>query len=185
MAIDYEKRSWYYSDNGFDSIKSMDSFHKPIIKLVISTLKGKKANIIDFGCGNGALLKKIYDLNHNVVPFGIEIDKNRLKHVKILFPDFTDNFFTGNIFEIDKPWTNKVKYDLAILMPGRFTEYSNEYRKNKFKEKIKKHTDKLLVYYYGGGTKRWKNIKELSNEVSIRLVSKSINKNVSLAKFIK
>ncbi len=54
---DYTKENWYYLDNGFDSVKSMDTAHKQIVKLASSVLK-KGDKMVDFGCGNGALLKK-------------------------------------------------------------------------------------------------------------------------------
>lgn len=79
-------KNWYVTDNGFSDIVSMDKSHQPIVDCAVEVLSGKGGNVIDFGCGNAALLKKIYSINQNITPFGTELDPQRAVHIKDVLP---------------------------------------------------------------------------------------------------
>ena len=86
---------WYALDNGFNSTFAMDSAHRPIVELAETVLDGRGGNILDLGCGNGALLKKIHEADADTVPFGVEAESARLEHARILLPKFAENFTLG------------------------------------------------------------------------------------------
>src|SRR5262249_60998040 len=50
---------WYATDNGFGSVAAMDAAHEPIVAAAARVLGGAGGDVLDLGCGNGALLKKI------------------------------------------------------------------------------------------------------------------------------
>src|SRR5437868_6272896 len=70
--------AWYYSDNGFPSVEEMDDAHQPIVALATAVLSGTGGNILDLGCGNGILLKKIHEAQPTSVPFGIDVTPSRI-----------------------------------------------------------------------------------------------------------
>ncbi len=69
-------------------------------------------------------------------------------------------------------------------MPGRFVEYKDEDKKYQFKRKLKERCRKILFYYYSGGIKNWKNLRELADEVDIKLMLNNTNENASFGIFL-
>lgn len=62
---------WIYRDNGFSNLQEMQLLHQPLIESVIQITGQQNGSIIDFGCGNGALLKSICSQT-KLTPFGID-----------------------------------------------------------------------------------------------------------------
>ncbi|NEQ66796.1 MAG: hypothetical protein F6K21_15080 [Symploca sp. SIO2D2] len=171
---------WYTSDNGFNSRFAMENAHKPIVELAANTLADCGGNVLDLGCGNGVLLKKICEANSEAIPFGIEIDSSRVKHTPLLLPEFADNFICGDMFEDDSLWSDSRRYKLAILMPGRLIEAGSE-RSAKLKEQLKKHCDNLLVYAYGEWLTRYESLTGLAHKAGILLLASEADAKASLA----
>src|SRR5690349_9631667 len=113
----YPVPEWYYSDNGFPSVEDMHDAHKPIVALATAVLSGTGGSILDLGCGNGMLLKKIHEANSASVPFGIDVAPSRIEHARELNPRFAANFVSGDMFDSDRVWPDGRRYALAILMP--------------------------------------------------------------------
>ena len=173
---------WYATDNGFNSRFALDKSHQPIIDLALATLSEKGGNIIDFGCGNGALLKKIQTANDKVVPYGIDNEASRISHAQIILPKFKDNFFCGDMFTEQLIWPKDTFYSLAILMPGRLLEVEQS-QVMAFKEKIQQYCDQILIYAYGDWLTRYGNLSGLAQEVGMEsITSTTIEANASLAK---
>ena len=59
VAVNAPRPSWYATDNGFDSIAAMEDAHRPIVTAAVAALAGRGGDVVDLGCGNGALLDKI------------------------------------------------------------------------------------------------------------------------------
>ena len=59
VAVNAPRPSWYATDNGFDSIAAMEDAHRPIVTAAVAALAGRRGDVVDLGCGNGALLDKI------------------------------------------------------------------------------------------------------------------------------
>ena len=172
---------WYASGNGFSSRLVMDNAHKPIVELAVATLFGSGGKILDLGCGNGALLKKIYEANPETVPFGIEFESSRVEHARMLLPEFADHLICGDMFEEDLLWSGDRRYALVILMPGRLVEAGPE-RSAALKERLKKHCDYLLVYAYGDWLSRYENLADLAQKAGIVLLTSEPDVKVSLAR---
>jgi len=66
----YQDLGWYYADNGFSSREDMERGHEPILRLAAETISQTGGNVLDLGCGNGALLKMLCHFNHKIVPWG-------------------------------------------------------------------------------------------------------------------
>ena len=98
IALHTEPPGWYASDNGFSARAAMDEAHRPIVELAITSV-GETGTVIDLGCGNGALLKKICDARGGLIPFGVDVDDSKLEHARLLQPKFAMNFLAGNMFE--------------------------------------------------------------------------------------
>ena len=159
----------YSEDNGFDSSYAMDAAHKPIINLAVAALAGRSGNVLDFGCGNGALLQKIHKVCPRTEPYGIDLDPTRIAHARMLLPVFRKNFVVGDMFECEAEWQNGYKYALAILMPGRLIE-AGPSTARKLIEWIGQSCDRLLVYAYGDWLKRYGHLRGLTNETGIQLL---------------
>ena len=112
--------SWYASDNGFSSTMAMDEAHRPIVELAHTSI-GETGTVLDLGCGNGALLKKICEPRPSLIPFGVDLDETKLEHARQLQPSFAANFVAGSMFE-GIPLDGDTVYSLVLLMPGRLLE---------------------------------------------------------------
>lgn len=151
---------WYANDNGFSSRLSMDNAHEPVLEQIQATLGKRSASVLDLGCGNGALLKKLCAANPQITPFGIDSDAERIAHAGLLLPEFAANFYAGSMFAEGDIWQEGRFYDLILLMPGRLLEVTPEQAET-LKQRIREHTDQLVVYAYGDWIKRFGNLQGL------------------------
>lgn len=175
---------WYAADNGFTSRLAMEKAHEPIVELAAKTLAKREGNVLDIGCGNGALLKQLCQANPDIIPYGLEYARSKVNHASELLPKFVNNFVCGNMFEDNCLWTENNRYILAILMPGRLVEVGFE--QSKFmKSWIRKHCDNLLIYAYGDWLTRYKNLGGLAQAAGISLLDSNAemkDTRVSLAR---
>jgi hypothetical protein len=172
------KPEWYCTDNGFASESDMNAAHKPLVDLAVCTLAGRGGAVLDLGCGNGALLRKIRRLNPGAVPFGVDIDPAKLAHARLLLSEFDDNLFLDDIFETDALWPDGQVYALVILMPGRLLEVSLE-RAEKLKSRLREHASNLIVYSYDIGDE---GLPLLAEKVGIQLLTPAGSSHARLAR---
>jgi 2-polyprenyl-3-methyl-5-hydroxy-6-metoxy-1,4-benzoquinol methylase len=121
----HETESWYHEDNGFRTRYAMDRAHAPIVARVTQLVSDSPAprsgmRIIDFGCGNGALLRKITVLSPGLTCVGIDLDPAKLRHGQIIHAAGAE-FVPGDIFACDRTVVGDDTY-LAIIMIGRLLE---------------------------------------------------------------
>ena len=171
----------YFRDNGFSSIYHMNQSHKPIVDFANSFIRDNSYSIIDLGCGNGSLLKKIKNVCCNITPFGIDHDKLAIEHGRTIMPEYADNFILGDIFESIDIWKQREYYDIALLMPGRLTVVNEDHR-NWLKKQLKKHCKAIIIYLYNDWLGRSDGLKEISKRVGITLINELENQNIALAK---
>lgn len=176
----FQQEDWYYKDNGFSSKEEMDKAHKPVVDYTLNILENKEGKIVDLGCGNGALMRKIYLLNHNIVPYGIDIDPERIAHASVLLPEFSLNFFAGDVFEDEHLWQKDNKYALAIVMPGRFLE-TNESTALKLRRRLKKHCNKIVLYAYNDWLEKYGKLHKLAEASGFILENENEQTGVGLA----
>lgn len=170
----------YASDNGFGTVQGMDEAHEPIVNLAAAALSGTGGNVLDLGCGNGALLKKICAANARVVPYGVELGPERVAHARQLLPDFAANFFAGSMFEDDRVWADDRRYALALVMPGRFLEVEPA-EGERLKSFLKKRCDRILVYAYGDWLTRYQGLAGLARQAGLRLEGADADGKVGFA----
>ena len=160
---------WLCTDNGFASESGMTASHRPLVELAASALAGAPGPVLDLGCGNGALLRKIRQSSPGVVPFGLDIAPAKLAHARTLLPEFAANFSPGDMFETDAPWPEGRRYALVILMLGRLLEVPAE-RAAWLRSRLKEHASNLIVYSYDLAVTGDEALQSLAARVGIQLL---------------
>jgi hypothetical protein len=174
-----EPPTWYATDNGFNTRAAMDEAHRPIVELARKTV-GDGGLVLDLGCGNGALLKKICEGRPHVVPFGMDTDASKLEHARELHPASAEQFVAGNMFD-SIPLDADTVYSLVLLMPGRLLE-ADEVSARRMKNWLRGHFEHLLVYAYGEWLTRHQGLDGLAARVGLTLVSPQAGGAAALAR---
>lgn len=173
---------WYASDNGFNTRAAMDEAHRPIVELAVEAL-GDIGTVLDLGCGNGALLKKIHTQRPGVIPFGMDFEPHKLAHACELQPDFQENFLAGSMFE-SVPLDADTIYSLIILMPGRLLEVDAD-RAGRLRGWLRGHFEHLLVYAYGEWLTDHGSLSGLTGKAGFKLVKQHPSGAAGLARIIR
>ena len=174
---------WYATDNGFSTVAAMDSSHEPILKTANSVLAETSGMVLDLGCGNGVLLKKLLDASPSIVPFGIDVEAGRIAHARELLPRFADNFVVGNLFDMKLAWPEGRRYALALLMPGRLLEVDPAQAAG-LRVRLKDQCDRILIYAYGDWLTRYRNLKGLAAEAGLKLTDGAVDMAAGFAEVI-
>ncbi len=174
------KPTCFFTDNGFSSLQAMQQCHQPILELVKQALNGEPATVLDLGCGNGALLKKIYEENEQVVPFGIDCDEARIGHAHDLHSEYRQNFMAGDIFYNDQLWGEGRSYSLVIFMPGRLLEVQPE-QKEYLLRQLRSCSEKVLVYAYDDWLAKYGGLAALAEQAGLKLMSNAPDLKAGLA----
>jgi hypothetical protein len=174
--------SWYSIDNGFNNRFLMTKSHAPIADLVTATLP-QGGSVLDLGCGNGALLRQIYEKNNEIVPYGVENEPSRFDHVSLVLPEFAENFACGSMFDCSRIWPAETKFDIIFLMPGRLLEVELEQAEN-LKQFIRDHSHYLVIYAYGDWLTRYSNLQGLAEAAGLGLKTGDANAVVGLAEVL-
>ena len=181
ITVAAPKPTWYATDNGFSSIISMDAAHRPIVDAAKTAL-ARGGNVLDLGCGNGALLAKIVgESDQDAVAYGIDNGAERIAHAKKLMPDATERLWTGDLFDEERVWLEDRRYALVLLMPGRLTETDPE-RAARLRERLMARCDNLLLYAYGDWLTRFNDLAGLAKETGFELIDPSAGQPVGFAK---
>ena len=179
-SIQLEKPAppWYASDNGFSTKRAMDEAHRPIVELALETIDDC-GTVLDLGCGNGALLKKIHAQRKGVIPFGMDFEPEKLAHAAELHPDFEENFIAGNMFK-SIPVDADTVYSLIILMPGRMLEVDRD-RAARLRGWLRGHFENLLVYAYGEWLTDYGSLAGLAEKAGFKIVKQHPSGTAGLA----
>lgn len=148
IQIQSARPDWYHRDNGFSSRHAMDKLHAPIVRFSRELLKSTSGNVIDLGCGNGALLEKICRGSQILIPHGIDRNEEAVQHANTLFPGASRRFLIGDFFQ-PSTWNSLPRMALSILMIGRLLEVPGS-RSQDLLSLICDRSDRLLVYVYPG-----------------------------------
>ena len=179
IALHTEPPAWYASDNGFNARAAMDEAHRPVVEMALTSL-GDMGTVLDLGCGNGALLKKICEARSGVIPFGVDVDEPKLEHARLLQPTYAANFVAGNMFE-RIPIDPDTIYSLIMLMPGRLVEV-DEASARRLREWLHRHFQRLLVYGYGDWLTRYGGLEGLAGRAGLTIESLHRSGAVGLAR---
>ena len=175
----FDRLAWYHSDNGFASRQAMDVAHGPIVELAVSTLGERPGAVLDLGCGNGVLLKKVRDrMKANVLPFGIDVEPSRIRHARDLLPAFASHFQVGNMFSAEPPWQTRSDYALVLLAVRRLLEVRPEDA-----ARLRKHLarQRVLLYVYGAEDELPDDVAVLAARAGLRLSAVGTTPQVALA----
>jgi 2-polyprenyl-3-methyl-5-hydroxy-6-metoxy-1,4-benzoquinol methylase len=162
----HPRPEWYATDNGFASVGALHDAHRPIVEAGVAALGQRGGNVLDLGCGNGALLERLGAAASGVVPFGIDVDPQRIEHARQLHPGHEANFVDGDMFDNDQLWFEERRYALALLMPGRLLE-TDELHATALRERIRRSCDRVLVYAYGDWLTRAGDLTNLAREAGL------------------
>jgi hypothetical protein len=168
LAIVEAPPEGYATDNGFVSHQAMDEAHEPIVKLASAVLSGHPGKVLDLGCGNGVLLKKIHDANGAAVAYGIDPVAERIANARRMWPRFAENFYVGSMFENEAIWDGGRRFDLVLLMPGRILETTPE-RGARLRQLLQERCERILVYAYGDWLTRYQDLAGLTRQAGLRL----------------
>ncbi|TMM18441.1 MAG: class I SAM-dependent methyltransferase [Actinobacteria bacterium] len=164
----HPRPAWYATDNGFGSVGAMHDAHRPIVEAAVAALGRGGGNVLDLGCGNGALLERLAAAAPGLVPFGVDVDPERIEHARQLHPGHGANFVSGDLFDSDELWVEGRRYALALLMPGRLLE-SDEHRAEALRQRIFRSCDRVLVYAYGDWLTRAGDLASLAREAGLTI----------------
>jgi 2-polyprenyl-3-methyl-5-hydroxy-6-metoxy-1,4-benzoquinol methylase len=164
----HPRPAWYATDNGFSSVGAMHDAHRPVVEASLAALEGGGGNVVDLGCGNGALLERLAAAAPGVVPFGVDIDPLRIEHARQLHPAHPGNFVSGDMFESEEVWPQGRGYALALVMPGRLLE-TDERRAAALREWLRRTCDRVLVYAYGDWLTRAGDLASLAREAGLTI----------------
>ena len=146
------ERPWFYMDNGFSSRQAMDDLHRPIVAAARRILAATPGNVLDLGCGNGALLAKICTAGTGLVPYGVDNRRSRLTHAAEVLPGFSANFFKGDLFDCGI-WAKDRRYSLVIVMAGRLLEVERP-AADRLLSTLQEASEAVLFYCYPGAGSR-------------------------------
>lgn len=147
VAQDDSSATWQYTDNGFSSSATMHELHRPIVSLAKTALTGQSGNVLDLGCGNGTLLRKLCEERSDLIPYGVDSNGIAVAHAKQLLPQFANNFVEGDLFDIELWTSNARRYGLVLLMLGRLFEVPPE-RATRLLNCLRLSCPKVLAYTY-------------------------------------
>ena len=177
---------WYWADNGFPSRPTMDAAHAPLVRAASDVcrkvLKGSETpTILDLGCGNGALLRKLKETYPGARLGGCEQDPLRHANIaKVLPEDYSpERLAVGDMFGPDLSiWDVEDPWDLAFLMPGRLLEVDERAR-----EALLEHLDKgvkhVIAYAYGDAAQANGGFDALLSNAGLR-VKRRLSESVAL-----
>ena len=167
-------------ENGFSSTESMNFYHGPIVKFSNEIIEEKECNVLDLGCGNGFLLKKIKEINQKIIPYGIDLNEKAVETARILQPEFSSNFFTGNIFDANSILPKDTMFELVIIMPGRLLEFKNEEKRRQFLTWLKESSKNILVYVYGDWIEKYGSLKNILELTEFDIIKEDTENNIAL-----
>lgn len=132
-----------WKDNGFSSLQAQDRAHDPIIMAFLKINNGGNTpnpKLVDFGCGNGALLEKLNTLQPAAKVYGVDTSEPALKNAEGRLPMGT--FHLGNLF------TNFFtdKFDIGMVSVKRLQE--NPGSAKKFISYLMQNTAYTIFYDY-------------------------------------
>ena len=107
---------------------------------------GRSGNIVDFGCGNGMLLRFLKERSRfRLVPFGIDFQEEAIWEAQeVILSEYRENFRVGNIAELD---FQRNLFDFALLDPYHLSDADREAVVGGILERLRPR-GRLIVYSY-------------------------------------
>lgn len=145
-----------WEENGFRYKEAMDHFHEVVIEAIGNMKYIPSGNVLDLGCGNGVLLGRVVTDRNDLIPHGVELDRQRCMSAATTIHW---GFFTmGDIFDLTT-WTEDY-YSMVLLMPGRLLETTQE-KVVAFRKQLYEKTDTLIINLTCDWTQKYKTIDNI------------------------
>jgi hypothetical protein len=129
-----------WEENGFSNKDAMDHFHQVILDAIGDMKYIPAGNVLDLGCGNGVLLGRVVGDRPDLLPHGVEMDRQRCMSAA---SNIHWGFFTmGSLFDLTT-WKEPA-YGVVLLMPGRLLETTHALAAE-VREQLYEKTDLLLI----------------------------------------
>jgi 2-polyprenyl-3-methyl-5-hydroxy-6-metoxy-1,4-benzoquinol methylase len=168
----HEDQPWYTLDNGFRTRYAMSRSHSPILRQVARLVKefplaDAPATVVDFGCGNGVLLKEIARIDRAFLPIGVELDPAKVQRARLIHSGTNAEFYATDLFAC--PSLN-MPHDvyLAIVMIGRLLEVTSE--KSEAMIKYLSRARHVIVYAYEDYRREHGTLSDMAGRLGITLV---------------
>lgn len=174
--------SWYFGDNGFSSFEGMRAAHDHVSRAAVTVLDGRSSSVLDLGCGNGALLKSLMTLSPCITPFGVDIDRTKIRHARKLFPTFSSNFETRDLTQPSGFLEDNGPYTLGLLMPGRLLEIDAE-AVGRLRTLVASKVRYLLAYAYADTLADYDDFSGLLKAAGLRLLREMPGGSTGLVAF--
>ena len=145
-----------WEENGFRFKEAMDHFHEVITDAIGDMKYIPAGNVLDLGCGNGVLLGRVIGDKTELIPHGVEMDRQRCMSAATII--HWGYFTMGDIFDLNT-WKEDY-YSVVLLMPGRLLETSKE-KADAFRKQLYEKTDLLLINLTCDWTVKYKTIDNM------------------------
>lgn len=145
-----------WEENGFRYKEAMDHFHQVILDAIGDMKYIPAGNVLDLGCGNGVLLGRVVGNRQDLLPHGVEMDKQRCLSAatNIHWGVFT----LGTLYDLDT-WKEPT-YSLVLLMPGRLLE-TTRVTAEQVRKQLYDKTDLLLINLTCDWTQQYGSIENI------------------------
>ena len=145
-----------WEENGFSNKEAMDHFHQVIIDAIGDMKYIPGGNVLDLGCGNGVLLGRVVGDRFDLIPHGVEMDRQRCMSAATTI--HWGVFTMGSIFDLNT-WKEEA-YSLVLLMPGRLLETTRAVSEQVRKQLYEK-TDLVLINLTCDWTQQYGSIENI------------------------
>jgi len=145
-----------WEENGFSNKEAMDHFHQVIIDAIGDMKYIPGGSVLDLGCGNGVLLGRVVGDRVDLLPHGVEMDRQRCMSAATTI--HWGVFTMGSIFDLNT-WKEDA-YSLVLLMPGRLLETTRAIAEQVRKQLYDK-TDLVLINLTCDWTQQYGSIENI------------------------
>lgn len=145
-----------WEENGFRYKEAMDHFHEVVVDAIGDMKYIPAGNVLDLGCGNGVLLGRVVNNRQDLIPHGVEMDRQRCMSAASTI--HWGYFTMGDVFDLNT-WKEDY-YSLVLLMPGRLIETSPQ-KAQAFRKQLYEKTDLVLINLTCDWTQQYKTIDNM------------------------
>lgn len=145
-----------WEENGFSNKAAMNHFHTVILDAIGDMKYIPAGNVLDLGCGNGILLGRVVGTRTDLLPHGVEMDRQRCMSAATTI--HWGVFTMGSIFDLTT-WKEPA-YSMILLMPGRLLETTHA-AAAAVREQLYEKTDLLLINLTSDWTQQYGSIDNI------------------------
>jgi 2-polyprenyl-3-methyl-5-hydroxy-6-metoxy-1,4-benzoquinol methylase len=135
------KKPDMWSENGFQDFQSMRAGHELILSKLSELVQSSTRTIVDLGCGNGELLRRISQRYPSLSFHGIDLSPEKIKRARVFDPEMSLSIGDVTRMEFDQI------YDIAIVSLNRLAEAKRS-GNEQFLPRLLKSARTILGYSY-------------------------------------